>query len=176
MPILLRVHRLRRETATETRRLLRVLLIRLCTLSTNSGRTCRRGPVGFLHELTIMAKNAVQYSRDWLSSLGANAVAWWIPKAAMIATLFAPPLARTTTWVIALAWMGTACLLNSRRCGRTHCRYTGHYYLAMILPVLVLASGVISVDWRGWLALAVLTIGGSLSIWWATERAWGKFS
>jgi len=28
--------------------------------------------------------------------------------------------------------MGTACILNARRCGRTHCRYTGPYYLAMI--------------------------------------------
>jgi len=122
-----------------------------------------------------MANDAVQCSRDWLSSPRANLLAWWIPKTAIVATLLAPRLARTVVWVIALAWMGTACILNSRRCGRTHCRYTGPYYLAMILPVLVLASGVISVDWRGWLALAVLIIGGSLSIWWATERAWGKF-
>ena len=80
------------------------------------------------------------------------------------------------TWIIALVWMGTACILNSRRCGRTHCRYTGPYYLAMIAPVLVLASGVISVGFYGWLALAVLILGGSMIIWWATERAWGKFS
>src|SRR5215475_4324901 len=43
-------------------------------------------------------------------------------------------------------------------------------------PVLVLASGVISVDFYPWLALAVLILGGSMIIWWATERAWGKFS
>src|SRR5215472_17682464 len=42
----------------------------------------------------------------------------------------------------------TAELLGIKRgrCGRTHCRYTGPYYLAMIAPVLVLASGVVSVD------------------------------
>jgi hypothetical protein len=71
--------------------------------------------------------------------------------------------------------MGAACILNSRRCGRTHCRYTGPYYLAMIAPVLMLASGAISVDFYAWLSLAVLILGGSMIIWWATERAWGKF-
>ena len=79
-------------------------------------------------------------------------------------------------WIIALVWMGTACILNSRRCGRTHCRYTGPYYLAMIAPVLVLASSAISVDFYAWLSLAALILGGSVIIWWATERAWGKFS
>jgi hypothetical protein len=46
----------------------------------------------------------------------------------------------------------------------------------MIAPVLVLASGVISVDFYAWLALAVLILGGSMIIWWATERTWGRFS
>src|SRR5262249_57384263 len=86
---------------------------------------------------------------------------------------FALP-ARTGTWIIALIWMGTACILNARRCGRTHCRYTGPYYLAMIAPVLVLASGVIFVDFYAWLSLAVLILGGSMIILWGTERGWGK--
>jgi hypothetical protein len=69
-----------------------------------------------------------------------------------------------------------ACLLNASRCGRTHCRYTGPYYLAMIAAVLVLALGFVSVGFYGWLGLAVLILVGSKFIWWATERAWGKFS
>ena len=83
---------------------------------------------------------------------------------------------RTGVWIIALVWMGTACILNSRRCGRTHCRYTGPYYLAMIAPVLVLGSGVVSAGIYGWIVLGVIIVGGSKLIWWATERAWGKFS
>src|SRR5262249_46812283 len=108
-----------------------------------------------------MASEIVQSSRDWLSSPRTSALAWWIPKAVIVVALFIPP---------------TACILNSRQCGRTHCRYTGPYYLGMIAPVLVLASGVISVDFYAWLSLAVLILGGSMIIWWATERAWGKFS
>jgi hypothetical protein len=46
----------------------------------------------------------------------------------------------------------------------------------MIAPVLVLASGVMSVDSYGWLMLAVFILAGSKIIWWATERAWGEFS
>jgi len=120
-----------------------------------------------------MANEIVQSSRDWLSSPRTTALAWWIPKAAILVALFIPPSTRTGIWIIALVWMGTACILNSRRCGRTHCRYTGPYYLAMIAPVLVLASGVISVDFYAWLSLAVFILGGSMIIWWATER---KFS
>jgi hypothetical protein len=123
-----------------------------------------------------MANGVVQSSRDWLSSPRTSALAWWIPKAVIVATLFIPPPARAGMWIIALIWMGSACILNSRRCGRTHCRYTGPYYLAMIAPVLVLAAGVISADIYAWLSLAILILGGSMIIWWATETAWGKFS
>src|SRR5437667_12593876 len=123
-----------------------------------------------------MANDAVQNSRDWLRSPRTHLLAWWIPKAAIALGLLAPVPLRAVIWTTALLWMGTACILNARRCGRTHCRYTGPYYLAMIAPVLVLASGVIPIDFYGWLLLAVLILGGSMIIWWATERAWGKFS
>ena len=123
-----------------------------------------------------MGNDMVQRSRDWLSSPRTNVLAWWIPKGIIVAGLFVRLPSRAVMWVIALVWMATACILNSRRCGRTHCRYTGPYYLAMIVPVLVLASGVISVDFYGWLSLAVLILGGSMIIWWTTEWAWGKFS
>ena len=65
---------------------------------------------------------------------------------------------------------------NARRCNRTHCRFTGPYYLAMIIPVLALGSGMISAGIYGWIVLGILILGGSKLIWWATERAWGRFS
>src|SRR5262245_7566316 len=69
---------------------------------------------------------------DWLANARSSAVAWWLPKGAVVAALIVPVPVRATVWAAALAWMGTACILNSRRCGRVHCRYTGPYYLAMI--------------------------------------------
>ena len=93
-----------------------------------------------------------------------------------MATLFASVPLRAVVWTVALVWMGVACILNARRCGRTHCRYTGPYYLAMIAPVVVLASGIVAANFYSWLTLAALIAFGGWIIWWATERAWGKFS
>jgi hypothetical protein len=70
--------------------------------------------------------------------------------------------------------MGAACILNARRCNRTHCRYTGPYYLVMIVPVLVLGIGFAGI--YEWMFLRVFILGESGLIWWITERAWGKFS
>jgi hypothetical protein len=123
-----------------------------------------------------MASDIARSSRDWLRSPGANLLAWWVPQAAIVATLFAPMPARTAIWVAALTWMGTACILNARRCGRTHCRYTGPYYLATIMPVLLVGLGTIDTGLLSWIILACLILAGGKLIWWATERAWGKFS
>jgi hypothetical protein len=46
----------------------------------------------------------------------------------------------------------------------------------MIVPVFVLASGVISAGISGWLMLGVLILAGGKIIWWVTEFAWGRFS
>jgi hypothetical protein len=113
-------------------------------------------------------------SRDWLASTSSNFLAWWLPHAALLFGLVVPVPIRVVVWTVALLWMGTACILNARRCGRTHCRYTGPYYLAMIVPVLAL--GFISSSTYEWIALGVVIVGGSRVIWWATERAWGQFS
>jgi hypothetical protein len=102
--------------------------------------------------------------------------AWWVPHAAILAALFLSVPVRAVVWTVALIWMGSACILNARQCGRTHCRYTGPYYLAMIIPVLVIASSGVSANFYGWIVVGVVIVAGSKIIWWATERAWGKFS
>lgn len=122
--------------------------------------------------MSVVAKPAA----DWLGKAYNSIIAWWIPKGAILATLFAPVPMRAAVWTAALLWMGTACILNASRCGRTHCRYTGPYYLAMVLPVLVLGFRLVSANFYGWLALGLFVICGGWIIWWATERALGKFS
>ena len=113
---------------------------------------------------------------DWLADPRTNALAWWVPHAAIFAALLTPVPVRVGIWAVMFAWMGAACILNSRRCGRTHCRYTGPYYLAMIVPVLALGIAPVLITLTGWFAIAVAILLGSKLIWWATERAWGKFS
>jgi hypothetical protein len=123
-----------------------------------------------------MIEASAPSSRDWLANPGANILAWWIPQGAMAVALFLPAYVRAVVWTVSLTWMGVACILNARRCNRTHCRFTGPYYLAMIAPVLAMGTGVLSASLYGWIALSVLIIAGDKLIWWATERAWGKFS
>src|SRR5947208_5064885 len=123
-----------------------------------------------------MVNTRTQPSLDWLGGFYTSTLAWWMPTAAILAGLFFPVSVRAVIWIISLIWMGTACILNARRCNRTHCRYTGPYYLAMIVPVLALGSDAVSVSFYGWLALACVILLGSKLIWWVTERAWGKFS
>ena len=123
-----------------------------------------------------MSNLTTDTSRDWLNNKRTNLLAWWIPLAAILAGLFIPVSLRTAGWVIALGWMGAACMLNARRCNRTHCRYTGPYYLAMIVPVVVLGMGVVSAGIYVWISLGLFIVGGSGLIWWTTERTWGKFS
>ena len=122
-----------------------------------------------------MTDGSVRASRDWLGNTRAHLLAWWVPQAGLVAGLFAPMGVRTGIWIVALGWMGTACVLNAQRCRRTHCRYTGPYYLTMILPVLILGTVGASRGLAEWIALGVLIVVGGRLLWWATERAWGKF-
>ena len=121
-----------------------------------------------------MANAPTQTSRDWLGSVHTSLLAWWMPKAAIVAGLFVPASFRAVIWIIALIWMGTACILNARRCNRTHCRYTGPYYLAMIVPVMAFAAGLVTVGILGWVCLGVIMLGGSGLIWWATDGHGGS--
>ena len=123
-----------------------------------------------------MASTAAAQSRDWLASPSVRLLAWWLPKALVLGGLFATVPVRTAVWIAALTWMGVACLLNASRCGRTHCRYTGPFYLAMTGPTLLLGFGVLSAGLLGWSILACVMLAGGKILWWATERAWGEFS
>src|ERR1700751_5203982 len=140
-----------------------------------SARVRRARLTAALGEGTV-ANDTIQASRDWLANTRTTALAWWIPQIAIVGGLFVAVPIRAAIWIFALIWMGMACILNARRCNRTHCRYTGPYYLAMIVPVLALGSDAFSAGVYGWLALACVILLGSKLIWWVTERAWGKFS
>ncbi len=123
-----------------------------------------------------MASPCINVSRDWLGTARTGIFAWGLPHAALVLGLFVDVSVRATIWLVALAWMGAACLLNARRCGRTHCRFTGPYYLAMMIPVIVFGSGLVSINFYAWIILGTVIVFGSKSIWWGTERTWGKFS
>ena len=121
------------------------------------------------------ATPVAQSERDWASGKLSLPLIWVTPKLAILVTFFTSVPARTAAWSVALIWMGVACILNSRRCGRVHCRYTGPYYLALILPVVLLGSGIVEIGTGGWIVLGISAVLGGPFITRVTENAWGRY-
>lgn len=90
---------------------------------------------------------------DLLGTYRNAILVWWLPIGLMVLAIWLPTGPKTAVWVVALAWMGGACIWNNRRCGRVHCRYTGPFLLAMIVPVLGPRYRA-GAAWTGRLALA----------------------
>jgi hypothetical protein len=171
------VHRLRRDAAAEARRLLRVLLLRVGAMPADSSRAFGRDRRGLL-----------------LRGVGHRARRRRCKHARLVAQAAHKPVSlvnsagrnrRQPRYPIigASCSVGRRAYLDGQRvhpqCNalwRTHCRYSGPYYLAMVVPVFLLAAGTVSAGFSGWLMLAVVILAGSKIIWWATERALGTFS
>lgn len=93
----------------------------------------------------------------------------------MLGAMLLEPGFRGIIWPAALIWMGSACLVNARRCRRTHCRFTGPFYLLVAALVVAFAAGVLPIRDHGWLILGAATIVGTAVLWWGSERVWGSF-
>ncbi|MFQ5565127.1 MAG: hypothetical protein ACE5EU_02055 [Paracoccaceae bacterium] len=115
-------------------------------------------------------------TRDWAGSLRAYLMAWGIPSLILIGAAFVDPVPRTLAWSGALLWMGTACLMNAHRCGRTHCSYTGPYYVLLIVPVTLHGFGAVPLGQWAWWVLGALILLGAKVIWVGTELLWGKYA
>jgi hypothetical protein len=62
----------------------------------------------------------------------------------MLFALLLEPAPRAVVWIAILTWMGCACILNARCCGRTHCPYTGPFFLGMAVLVTDYAADMVS--------------------------------
>lgn len=114
-------------------------------------------------------------SKDWAGNWRSLAVVWGLPAAAMLAASQLEPVLRAIVWSVALIWMGGACIANARRCGRTHCRFTGPFYVLMAAVVMAYAFGLVPIGDRGWTILGATVIVGTAMLWWGSERILGLF-
>jgi hypothetical protein len=114
-------------------------------------------------------------SKDWAGRWTSLVGLWGIPAAAMLAAMLLEPAFRAIVWPTALIWMGGACLANARWCRRTHCRFTGPFYLLMAALVIAYAAGLVPIGDRGWAILGAVVIVGTAVLWWGSERIWGVF-
>src|SRR3546814_11465188 len=122
-----------------------------------------------------MGRSVNELPRDWVGTTRSFTVAWGIPILVIVASAFAEDSLRTLAWTAALAWMGTACLLNAHRCGSTHCRYTGPYYLLLTIPVTLHGTQVVSLGAPGWWILGIAILAGGTLIGWDSDRTWGRY-
>ena len=118
---------------------------------------------------------AKEAERDWAGNWISLAGLWGLPAVAMLVGALLDPLPRAIIWSTALVWMGGACIANARRCGRTHCRFTGPFYLLMAALVAVYAAGTLPIGEYGWAILGTATVVGTAVLWWGSERISGLF-
>src|SRR5262249_28699946 len=91
--------------------------------------------------------------RDWAGDWSTLAAVWGLPTVAMLLALLLGPLWRAVAWIAMLAWMGGACVATARRCGRTHCRYTGPFFLGMGGLVAAPIAGLLPLGREPWLGV-----------------------
>jgi hypothetical protein len=100
---------------------------------------------------------------------------WWIPTAILASTAFSNSPFLVVIWPVLLAFMGGACLVNARRCGRRHCYVTGPFFLALAAVSLLYGLGVLNFGRQGWRDLAAVLLVGSCALTCLPEWIWGKY-
>lgn len=65
--------------------------------------------------------------------------------------------------------------MNARGCGRTHCRFTGPFFLVMAGITLLYGTGLLGLGSNGWLILALAIGLGTAALWWGSEALLGKY-
>ena len=122
-----------------------------------------------------MSKIEICESKDWVSDSRTYALAWGLPGIILIIGIFLDPSIRTIMWAGALVWKGVACLANATRCGRTHCYFTGPYFLLLAVGTVLHGFHIVDLGANGWIWLGLMIVAGSGVLWFFTERVWGKF-
>jgi len=163
LPVHLRLQAMWPAVEAKGRPLLRLLLLWRCGVSAHPRGT------GMLRRTGIMN------SRDWAADRTTLAAIWGLPSFVMLLALLLAPGPRAAIWIAMLTCMGGACLANARRCGRTHCRYTGPFFLSMAVAVSAYIIGLLPLGSWPWLALGLTIAVGNAFLWWGTERALGTY-
>ncbi len=112
-------------------------------------------------------------ARDWARVGKEGLVGWGLPVAVMVVAGALDTEA--ALWPAALVWMGAACLVNARRCGRRHCVYTGPFFLVMAALALLLGFDIVSLGDRGWAWVGGGTFAGAALLTYLPERLWGQY-
>lgn len=78
-------------------------------------------------------------------------------------------------WPVVLTFMGVACWLNARRCGRVHCYVTGPFFLLLALVGLLYGLGVVPLGARGWSTLSIVLVVCGVVFIYVPEWLFGRY-
>ena len=100
---------------------------------------------------------------------------WGVPVAVLAISAHAGGAYPTVAWPLALGFMGVVCLINARRCDRTHCYFSGPFFLVMALVSLLYGLGILDLGKRGWSELSVVLLIGTVVLVCVPEWLLGKY-
>ena len=121
-------------------------------------------------EQPCTARSHSQHAADWAEA-PVRWILWRLPLGLAVLGWIAGPW-RWPLWSVALLWMGIACGLNAKRCGRVHCTFTAPLYGLLGLVAGGRAAGWLEVA-PGWPWL--VAIAGTLISFipeWLGRRYW----
>ncbi|HEV2111849.1 MAG TPA: hypothetical protein VGT99_10890 [Gammaproteobacteria bacterium] len=113
-------------------------------------------------------------SRD-LTCGGAGILIWIVPIVILTVTAGFGGWYATFTWPPLLVFMGVACLVNAKRCGRMHCFVTGPFFLLLALVSLLYGTGILPLGARGWQWLTDALLVGGCVLTCVPEWLFGKY-
>ena len=109
--------------------------------------------------------------RGWTSTL----LLWGLPWLAFAFGYAQSPALRTVLWTTSLAFMGVACLVNTFRCGRIHCLFTGPFFILGAIVSLAYGLGLLSLGPSGWKWVGAVTIIGAIALCCIPELVLGRY-
>lgn len=115
-----------------------------------------------------------RFTTDWIYRRESFAL-WWLPSSALLISALIGTRIQAVTWPLLLTYMGVACLLNARRCGRVHCFFTGPFFLLLALVALLHGSGILSLGQRGWSLLTATFVVGFATLFFVPEWFLGRY-
>ena len=106
---------------------------------------------------------------------GRGLLIWGVPIAVLVVSVQLGGIYAAIAWPLALGFMGVACLLNARRCGRVHCFLTGPFFLMLALLSLLYGFGRLDLGTRGWSWLSLTLLAGALVLTCIPEWIFGRY-
>lgn len=115
--------------------------------------------------------------RDFSARADSFLAVWGAPIAAagLLSLPIVPAWVTAAAWSAAFVWMGGACLINARRCGRVHCFVSGPILLLGAAFAAAIALEFVHINAVGFAGAVAATLALS-ALSYVFELVWGRYA